>query len=500
LSRTEDRKAKRPWGRRGRRPSTAVEAEEIPVRWHASDALPGSVPPPRSESARIRGPELPEESTTTSGDRLSEGSQPPPPPPPRRGGGRHRVKRKLWAPAPKSPRRGSRREAVKKRRRETRRRLAQRVRPAAVVLLAVALAGGAWIYLRTGDPGTDRGAGSSAGLPTVTTTALIAGTEKAGHEATWLALLSFNPAKDRAAIVYIPAHTAVEVPGRGLQGLGGSITGGLDLLTVSAHNLFPGLHITDVGELTKADVTTFFAEAGPLAVDIPTEVRVGTEDNASVLFPAGLQELSAESIGDLLYTKGFEDDDVDLGARQLAVWDSLFDSYRAAPEALSVALERAELDRDTTTGLAELLGRIAALPSSRLTLTVLPVEQVGVAGSELYDTSEEELRGFVDQTLSGTGTAEEVSVQVLNGVGSPGLGERVAKDLVGEGYRVTLTGNVPGFGEAKTLIVTYDASPDGIAAAERARDLLGTGEVQVSGQGRVSVDLTVVVGKDFLKR
>jgi hypothetical protein len=161
---------------------------------------------------------------------------------------------------------------------------------------------------------------------------------------------------------------------------------------------------------------------------------------------------------------------------------------------------QAGLDEDSTAGLARLFERIATLPSDRLTLTVLPVEQVGVGGSELYDTSQEELDGFVDETLSGATTPEQFTVQVLNGVGTPGVGEKVAKALIGEGYRVTLTGNVDGFGEPKTLIVTYDPSPDGIAAAERARRLLGAGEVQVSGQGQVSVDMTIVVGKDFLKR
>jgi hypothetical protein len=368
----------------------------------------------------------------------------------------------------------------------------------------VALAAGAWSYLRSDGDGSARSTGSAVGLPTVTTTALIAGTETRGGEAEWLAVLSYDPGEDRAAIVYVPAHTAVEVPGRGLQGIGGAMTGGLDLLEVSSRNLFPGLHFTHAAELTRTGAVELFEDAGELAVDVPTEVRVGSEDDASLLFSAGLQELAPESIADLLYTKGFDDDDVDLGARQLAVWDSLFDTYRATPGTLSAAVERAGaragFNRDTAAGLGTLFGRIATLPSDRLTLTVLPVEQVGVGGSELYDTNEEELQGFVAETVSGSFATDQSTVQVLNGVGTPGLGERVAKALGGEDYRVTLTGNVPGFGAEKTLVVTYDASPEGIGAAERARELLGVGEVQISGQGRVSVDMTIVVGKDFLKR
>jgi hypothetical protein len=395
---------------------------------------------------------------------------------------------------------------VKQRRRGARRALIQKARPIGIVLVVIAVAAGAFAYLRIDDGAPAEGTGTSSGLPTVTTTALIAGTEFPGGEATWLAALSYDPAEDRAAVVYVPAHTAVEVPGRGLQGIGGAMTGGLDLLEVSAQNLFPGLDFTHTTSVTREEATLLLSEIGTLTVDVPTEVRTGSEDAPNLLFSPGLQELSPQAVVELLYTKGFDDDDVDLGARQLAVWDAVFDTYRATPGALSAALTRAGgpagLGEDATGGLATLFERIATLPSDRLTLTVLPVEQVGVGGSELYDTTEEELDGFVDETLSAPGTlaSEQITVQVLNGVGTPGVGERVAKALLGQGYRVTLTGNVDGFGEPKTLVVTYDPSPEGIAAAERARRLLGTGEVQVSGQGRVSVDLTIVVGKDFLRR
>ena len=511
----EGRKARRSWGRRAKEQRPALETEDLPVRWHSTDALPGEGGAEKTLSqgpVRIRGAQVGESRATPAPARTETRTPPPPgrsrtaapPPKARTSGGRHRVKKKLWAPARKAPKRGTRREAVKQRRRGTRRALVQKARPIAIVVLAVAVVAAAWIYIRRDDGSPAAGTGTSAGLPVVTTTALITGTETSGGEATWLAVLSYDPAEDRAAVVYVPAHTAVEVPGRGLQGIGGAMTGGLDLLEVSAQNLFPGLNFTHSTSITRDGVARLLAQTGPLTVDVPTEVTTGTEDAPTLLFSPGLQELSPQAVADLLYTKGFEDDDVDLGARQLAVWDALFDTYRASPQALSAALISAGgpagLDEDSTAGLARLFERIATLPSDRLTLTVLPVEQVGIGGSELYDTSQEELDGFVDATLSGAMAPEQFTVQVLNGVGTPGVGEKVAKALIGEGYRVTLTGNVDGFGEPKTLIVTYDPSPDGIAAAERARRLLGAGEVQVSGQGQVSVDMTIVVGKDFLKR
>jgi len=48
------------------------------------------------------------------------------------------------------------------------------------------------------------------------------------------------------------------------------------------------------------------------------------------------------------------------------------------------------------------------------------------------------------------------------------------------------------------LIVSYDDSEKGLDLAERAKELLGVGEVQIAGQQQGIVDLTIVVGKDFL--
>jgi hypothetical protein len=87
----------------------------------------------------------------------------------------------------------------------------------------------------------------------------------------------------------------------------------------------------------------------------------------------------------------------------------------------------------------------------------------------------------------------------LNGNGVPGIGQEVSERLIGAGFRVVLTGNARRLNYRKTLVITYDSSPEGQALAERARDLIGVGEVQVSAQQQGIVDLTIVIGKDFLR-
>jgi LytR cell envelope-related transcriptional attenuator len=71
--------------------------------------------------------------------------------------------------------------------------------------------------------------------------------------------------------------------------------------------------------------------------------------------------------------------------------------------------------------------------------------------------------------------------------------------LVGQGFRVILSGNASRFTYKRTHIVTYESSDEARAIAEEARELLGVGVVRVSAQEQGIVDLTVVVGKDFLR-
>jgi polyisoprenyl-teichoic acid--peptidoglycan teichoic acid transferase len=148
--------------------------------------------------------------------------------------------------------------------------------------------------------------------------------------------------------------------------------------------------------------------------------------------------------------------------------------------------------------VGELFTGLASADPVERTLALLPVDPVGVGDGELYSADGEDVAEFMAETVGAPPPPTDiVRVQVLNGIGVPGVGQEVAGLLAGDGFRVVLSGNAQSFGERRTLIVAYDLSLEGQAVADRARDLLGVGHVQVSSQAQGIVDLTIVVGKDF---
>ena len=94
-----------------------------------------------------------------------------------------------------------------------------------------------------------------------------------------------------------------------------------------------------------------------------------------------------------------------------------------------------------------------------------------------------------------TRTAKEVRLVVMNGVGTPGVAQRVARVLVPSGFELVSSLNAMKFNVKETRIVA--ARDHFLPEAELARELLGTGEVFVGRQPTGLADVTVIVGADF---
>ena len=337
----------------------------------------------------------------------------------------------------------------------------------------------------------------------VRTILLYGSSEVQSTEATWMTLLSLNSETREGSVVYVPAHTATEVPGRGLLGIGESLGSGPSLLEVSTETLL-GVPVDDRLQITSEGALAIFDGLGDVAVDVPSEVRVPAgEGRVRLLIPQGSQQLSPDELVSLLFRPGIGGDETELGGRHLAFWSGVLGQYADDPEGLANAVSDAEPPLGIpahTEPIGAFLSDLAQLPASSRILANLPVKEVSVGSEELYETDAEELSAFVGETIGETDLAADLSrVQVLNGNGVPGIGVEVAERLVGNGFQITLSGNADRLDYYSTRIITYDSSPEGIAAARQARALLGIGKVQVSSQGQGIVDLTIVVGRDFLR-
>lgn len=321
----------------------------------------------------------------------------------------------------------------------------------------------------------------------------------------WAALLIVDPPAERSAVMYVPSLTAAEVPGRGPRALADAYaTGGISLLRLSAENLL-GVRVDRHLELSDRDALALLRGIAPLQVDVPGEVRVPSDEgDTEIVFPAGMQGLEADELVSLLYRTGEEGDPISLGPRHLAVWTSMFRAAAEDPERIEAALGNAvPAFRRSDDEPEEIVGFLASFLEERSNppaLRSLPVSPLEVPGDSLYVAEEDEVEAFVTD-LAGEDLAfgELTRVQILNGVGRPGLGQDVAERLIGKGFKVSLTGNARSLDHRATLIITYDPSSEGQARAARAQELLGVGEVQVSVQEQGIVDLTIVIGRDFLR-
>jgi hypothetical protein len=89
-------------------------------------------------------------------------------------------------------------------------------------------------------------------------------------------------------------------------------------------------------------------------------------------------------------------------------------------------------------------------------------------------------------------------VLVLNGVGTPGIGDKVRAKIVPAGFVFVASRNNATFGVAKTRVLIKEATPEAQAVGEKVAKALGVplDSVQTAEIGTIA-DVVVVVGADF---
>jgi hypothetical protein len=332
----------------------------------------------------------------------------------------------------------------------------------ASALLVLAASAGGWWLLR------DRGPAGTEGVDPTDPHALLAIGVLAGDEAL-VAVIGAGGGGEPAAVT-IPGRTLVEIPGAG----GGTVEAVArlpgDLFSLTVANLFA----TEVHHHAVLDLEALAASvdaSGGVTLDVAGRLEV---DGRRV----GPGPTEVEGIE--LTTYLAESPRVSLEDRWIDAVMALLDGGFAFDAASAVQAD----------DLAAVNDVIAAADGA--VVEPLPIQ---IREGRLVRPDDAALPTLL-RDVFGIDAGPAVEVLVLNGNGSPGMGELVARRIVGSGFRVVASGNARAFDVEVTEVRVSDPSLQ--AEGEEVRRLLGLGTLILTEQGSGLAPITVVMGHDVL--
>lgn len=350
-----------------------------------------------------------------------------------------------------------------------------------------------------------------------------------------LIVVHVNPTEEWAGMLSIPRDSAVNIPKLGRQKINAAYTYGYanaetlygkrtdpriggGALAAEAVEGFLGINIDYIAQVDFLGFEQIVDMLGGIPVDVhqplldaeyPTE-NYGFE---RIYIPAGLQVLDGQTA--LRYARSrHSGSDFERSQRQQQVLRALLNEIQrrgllAQVELLPQIVENLEENVTTTLPLNDLTmirGMVqlaqAIDPDDVMQLRITPdeVEVLREDGSDIY-WNQEDVSLLVDRLLAGpSGSVETARIQVLNGVGVPGLAARVTSSLEDEGFLMGEAGDAP-LPYEHSLIIDYTGLP---SARERLTEVLGIAPTHVLVEPDDSAppvpertDIVLILGDDY---
>jgi len=377
-----------------------------------------------------------------------------------------------------------------------RRRRITRIVAAAVGLVVLVVA----IVVVLGHTGGDKKKGTTARTQR-TVLLQVKGTD---GTAVASALLAHDPAVTEGSVVLVPPQVIVAVPGAGSQPFGralatSSARGSRDALADLMGVTVDGSWVLDAAAFGRLVDTL-----GGIEVDVDVPVLSGR----TVLLQPGHQRVNgARALAFGTYLAAGEQEQSRL-ARLQSVVDGIVGGLPADVRALVGSLGKGSVPSTSVPVLADLLAGLKKDDGKdQLQYRSLPVIKVDAGTDETrFRIDAAGTRSLVDELLAASvppgARSEGNRVLVLNGVGTPGLGEKVRAKLVPAGFVFVGSRNANAFTYAQTQVLVKDATTQGAALGARVARALGVpvSSVKVSDQIGTIADVVVIVGRDFKAR
>ena len=317
------------------------------------------------------------------------------------------------------------------------------------------------------------------------------------------ALLAHDPASRTGAAVLIPPQVIVTVPGTGSLQLGKALGTVPPERSRSAVGDLMGVTVDAGWVVDTPTLASLVDQVGGIEADVDVPVVV----NRLVVLNPGKQRLDGQhAIAFLRYLATGEQEQARL-ARLQGVFDGLLNALPQSTGQVGKILAglgaRSYVSESPDKLASFLVGMAGDSRADQLQYDSLPVVPIDPGnGVTSFRVDADATRTLVDRLLAQSvppgARATGNRVLVLNGVGTPGIGEKVRAKLVPAGFVFVGSRNNATFGVTQTRVLVKDATPEATALGQRIARVLGVSadSVQTADIGNIA-DVVVVVGADF---
>jgi LytR cell envelope-related transcriptional attenuator/LytR_cpsA_psr family len=400
---------------------------------------------------------------------------------------------------PGNSRGGARNAARNERRRKERRRR----------LIAAGTAGALLLVLVAWFVANRTGGGEVAAPPTAGRTQSTVLLDVRLGSSTGLALLAADPSTGEGSVVLLPNQLMVEVAGFGSMTLGGAAA--LPAKDSAADALADSLGITVDGtwNLDEKGFAALVDHAGGVTVDVDTDITGpgATKGSEVILIPAGNQHLDGASAAVYAGFLASGEPEQSRLARLDAVLSAVLRGLPADAGQVTLTLGTLGAGSSSTVPeqlpafLSTLHGAEVGTAVVHRTLPVRAIDAGGAVPAVGLDVTAS--AALVDDLLASSRAPQraggDVRVLVQNGAGTPGLGSTARDRLVKDGFTYVAGGNASSFGQAESVVLITDATPEKRAEGEAVVKALRLPDsaLRVTSQGQSIADVVVVLGKDY---
>lgn len=317
------------------------------------------------------------------------------------------------------------------------------------------------------------------------------------------ALLAHDPAGRSGGVVLIPPQVIVTVPGTGSLQLGRALRTVPPERSRAAVGDLLGVTVDAGWVIDVPSLGALISKVGGVVADVDVPVIVAQ----TVVLTPGNQRLDGQQATAFLRYLAPGEQEQSRLARLQEVLDGLLNalpkSTSQVSDALSALGPRSNISDSAPRLAAFLVGLAADGRSDSLQYDSLPVIPIDPGdGVTSFRVDPDATRALVDRLLAQSvpaGARETGNrVLVLNGVGTPGIGEKVRAKLVPAGFVFVASRNNASFGVARTRVLVKEPTAEAQLIGERVAKALGVpaDSVQTAEIGSIA-DVVVVVGADF---